>query len=202
MSPTPNPSWIVLRDRAVRGDIAAAAELSQQIWIRAYRDAYSVLHDPGAAKDVAQDTWIKVLPRWPFFENDGQFKKFVDITARNGAIDELRRRRRGGGPPLRAEGDDIGGVEPPDPGLGPEDTASNNERRRRLYVCIRQLDDLERKIVLLRQVGYTNLEIAATLTPPLTNQKVGVVYHQAAQKLRRCMEKEVMMPRPDVMEAV
>jgi RNA polymerase sigma-70 factor (ECF subfamily) len=197
VAPTPNSGWTALRDRALQGDVAAAEDLSQQICSRAYRIALAVLRQPDPAQDVAQSTWLKVLPYWPSFAHDGQFKVFVDVTARNRAIDELRRQRPGGGPLPRTEGEDTGRPGPVDPGPGPFDIASNNERRQQLYACIGQLEDLERKIVLLRLAGYSNIEIAVLLG--MTNERVGVLYHRATQKLRRCMEN-AMMRRPDVME--
>ncbi|HEV3153235.1 MAG TPA: RNA polymerase sigma factor [Candidatus Baltobacteraceae bacterium] len=51
-------------ERAAAGDAAARAELAQATWPDVYRIAYSLLHDPHAAQDAAQEasarTWSRI----------------------------------------------------------------------------------------------------------------------------------------------
>ncbi|MDF1667447.1 MAG: sigma factor, partial [Planctomycetota bacterium] len=42
---------------------SAVAQLLDQYWVRAYRVAYQLVGDSGAAEDVAQETFVAVLKK-------------------------------------------------------------------------------------------------------------------------------------------
>jgi RNA polymerase sigma-70 factor, ECF subfamily len=83
------------------GVLAAAQEGSEAAFARLWRDGnpallrYLRVMAPGAAEDVAAETWLQVVRGLAGFRGDEQgWRAWLFTTARRRAIDEARRRSR------------------------------------------------------------------------------------------------------------
>lgn len=103
-----------LVEAALRGEEHAFASLVERYERQVYWIAYDVLLDREEARDVAQETFIRVHAALERFDLNRDFLNWIYRIARNLAIDALRRRRRRA---LPAE--DLTHVPLPDAG-GPE----------------------------------------------------------------------------------
>jgi RNA polymerase sigma factor (sigma-70 family) len=84
--------------RACREGGAAIAnalrELDRAFFAVLYRDGLRVLRDPDAARDLVQETFIKVWRRCATFRGDSELLPWVKMILRNAAIERLRQPRR------------------------------------------------------------------------------------------------------------
>lgn len=142
---------------------------------RAYRAAYGVLRDRALAEEVAQEACIKALARLDSFRGRGSFAGWVRKIAHNLAIDALRRRR------------------PIDPGLDPdafpgdddpEAAAFRREAGDALHLCLAELTDHQREIVLAKyHDGMKGREVALE-----ANVEEGTVWATLSQSARNLIE--------------
>jgi|GEM_PF-1863941 len=72
-------------------DEAAVADLLDRYWERAYRVVFQLTRDPGAAEDVAQETFVQVLQRVDSLRDPERFRGWFFGILRNTA----KTRRRG-----------------------------------------------------------------------------------------------------------
>jgi RNA polymerase sigma-70 factor (ECF subfamily) len=125
-----------------------------------YQLAYGILHDPGLAEDVVQETMIKAWRGLGDFRGEASTRTWVLRIAHNTAIDALRRRRDRSYAP-----EDL----PEDAGVMPDvhDPAARAAGRSDLATlrdALAELDQLSRSIVVLREIeGLSYVEIADTL---------------------------------------
>jgi RNA polymerase sigma-70 factor (ECF subfamily) len=84
----------VLIRAAMAGDVGAFEQIvrlhQQSVW----RYLRRLLGDPGAAEDVAQETFLRVYRRLPTYAFRSRFSTWVFQIARNAGLDELRSRAR------------------------------------------------------------------------------------------------------------
>ena len=78
-----------------RGDQDAFAALLSRYQNRLYRYLLRLVHDPTAADDVFQQTWMRVLENIRRYDPGRSFDAWLFAIARNVAIDHLRRRQPG-----------------------------------------------------------------------------------------------------------
>jgi RNA polymerase sigma-70 factor (ECF subfamily) len=137
---------------AQRGSRDALAELYAAHWPRAHRAAYLVVHDAGAAEDIAQDAFLAAVDALDRFDRRRPFGPWLHRIVINRAIDWGRRealRRNAGNP------DD----EPAAP--APEQLSGE------LMPALAQLAPEQRAVVVLRHLlEYTPGEIARMLELP------------------------------------
>jgi RNA polymerase sigma-70 factor (ECF subfamily) len=164
--------------RAARqGDAGAVDELFRRHWPSAYRAAYLVVGDAGAAEDIAQEAFLKAIAALDQFDRRRPLAPWLHRIAVNRAIDHGRSRAQrfevpvaaeppaaGSGIPAAASGP---GLSPaasdarlspaaPDPGLSPE-----------LMAALGALPSDHRAVIVLRHLlGYTPGEIARMLELP------------------------------------
>jgi RNA polymerase sigma-70 factor (ECF subfamily) len=148
---------------AQRGSGEALEELFRRHWPRAYRSAYMVIRDAGAAEDVAQEAFMAAIRALDRFDRRRPFAPWLQRIAVNKAIDHVRARR------VRAEVSV--GREPRSEaatataeafGAGEED-----ERGRHLDAALAELSPEHRAIVAMRFVlDLTPGEIAKRLDLP------------------------------------
>ncbi|MGB3411373.1 MAG: RNA polymerase sigma factor [Microthrixaceae bacterium] len=129
--------------------------------------AYGILHDRGLAEDVVQETMIKAWEASESFRGESSTRTWITRIAHNTAIDALRRRR-----------DQItsGGELPEAGSLAPGDETENRAEGRAdlelLAKALRNLDELSRTIVILREVDAMSYQqIAETLDLPVPTVK-------------------------------
>lgn len=70
----------------------ALRELDRSFFARLYQIGMQSLHDADAAKDLVQDTFIKVWQRCATFRGDSELLPWIKVILRHGAIERLRRR--------------------------------------------------------------------------------------------------------------
>jgi RNA polymerase sigma-70 factor (ECF subfamily) len=142
----------LIRD-AQRGSRDALAELYALHWPRAHRAAYLVVHDAGAAEDIAQDAFLAAVDALDRFDRRRPFGPWLHRIVINRAVDWGRREalRRSAGDPA----EQAGTTEPAET-IGGE-----------LMPALAQLPPEQRAVVVLRHLlEYTPGEIARMLELP------------------------------------
>jgi RNA polymerase sigma factor (sigma-70 family) len=94
-----NGGWLdrVSFMRACRDGAAieqALRELDRDYFAVLYRDGLRTLHDPEAARDLVQETFIKVWRRCATFRGDSELLSWIKVILRNGAFERLRQTTR------------------------------------------------------------------------------------------------------------
>jgi len=138
---------------AQRGSRDALAELYASHWPRAHRAAYLVVHDAGAAEDIAQDAFLAAVDALDRFDRRRPFGPWLDRIVINRAIDWARREalRCSAGDPAERSGSTR-----PAEAIGGE-----------LMPALAQLPAEQRAVVVLRYLlEYTPGEIARLLELP------------------------------------
>jgi RNA polymerase sigma-70 factor (ECF subfamily) len=137
---------------AQRGSRDALAELYAAHWPRAHRAAYLVVHDAGAAEDIAQDAFLAAVDALDRFDRRRPFGPWLHRIVINRAIDWGRREalRRNAGDPAD------------EPAAAPPEQLSGE-----LMPALAQLAPEQRAVVVLRHLlEYTPGEIARMLELP------------------------------------
>jgi RNA polymerase sigma-70 factor, ECF subfamily len=141
--------------RLVRGAQRGSAEDFEALfalhWPRAYRTAWLVVHDAGAAEDIAQEAFIAALRALDRFDRRRPFGPWLTRIVVNRAIDWARARRLQAVP-----------SETVAPAARPEEGWSEE-----IVAALRALPVDQRAVVVLRHgLGYTPGEIAKLLDLP------------------------------------
>jgi RNA polymerase sigma-70 factor (ECF subfamily) len=140
-----------------------------------------MLRNEQDARDVAQDTLIKVIKNLHRYDPTRKFSTWVFGIARNTAIDCQRKRRRIGDAPKR---------EPAYEGPSPMEETSREQRAGRLHEALGQLPPKYREVLVLYHFEHLKYqEIADTLQIP-----IGTVMNRifrARRRLRALYDAEV-----------
>ncbi len=136
-------------ERARRGD-ARALESIYRLYSRAcYTLALRILGEPGAAEDVVQEVFLRVLSMLRGFRGDAPFGAWLKRLTANATIDVIRRNRRH----LEDDAEAI-----------LESTASggvDGEASADAWALLQRLSPRARAVLLLHEVeGYTHRELA------------------------------------------
>ena len=138
---------------AQAGSASDLEALFRAHWPRAFRAAYLVTHDAGAAEDIAQEAFLAAVRALDRFDRRRPFGPWLHRIVVNRAIDWVRARQ------LRGEvelGESVAAVDPVEP-TEPE----------RLVAAIRELPPEQRAVIVLRHLlEYTPGEIAELLDLP------------------------------------
>jgi RNA polymerase sigma-70 factor, ECF subfamily len=140
---------------AQRGSSDAFEALFRLHWTAAYRAAWLVVHDSGAAEDIAQESFIAAVRALDRFDRRRPFGPWLHRIVVNRAIDAARSRA------LRREvhasaAADVAAAEAPPQGLSDA-----------LTTALAELGPEQRAVVALRYLlEYTPGEIAALLELP------------------------------------
>ena len=70
----------------------ALRELDRSFFAKLYQIGVQTLHDADAARDLVQDTFIKVWQRCATYRGDSDLLPWIKAILRHGAIERLRRR--------------------------------------------------------------------------------------------------------------
>lgn len=153
--------------RARAGDEEAFGELVKTYHQRVYGVAYGIVGNEADAKEIAQQTWVKVWNKLHGFKEDSEFFTWVYRVASNTCMDFLRSRAR------RREEALADGLEPvPDPGLErapsevsrPDREAERAEIRAVFEKALGTLSPEHRLALTLREVdGLSYEEIARAM---------------------------------------
>lgn len=112
------------------------------------------------AKDVLQETLVRVWSALDSYEHDGRFRAWMFAIARNAALDRIRAERD-----ARSMGT-LGGLS--DGGASPADRAEQREFVGDLESALEKLPEARRSVFVMRQeAGLTYREIADAMGIPL-----------------------------------
>ncbi|MFL5825440.1 MAG: RNA polymerase sigma factor [Thermoleophilaceae bacterium] len=149
---SPRAERALLRE-AQAGSAEALEELFRRFWTPAYRAAYFVVHDAGAAEDIAQEAFLSAVRSLERFDRRRPFGPWLNRIVVNRAIDHAR-----AGALRREVLGEWEGSSPPEPDPGEHDE---------LVAALATLPPDRRAVVVLRYVlGYTPGEIAKLLGLP------------------------------------
>ncbi len=144
----------------------ALAELTRRHADAVYRVALSVTRSHEQAEDVAQDALLKAWQALPTFRSDAPLKNWLLRITHNTAISALRKRRD-----IQLDPLDL----PEAPAAAHLSVEARVEDRVSIDAfedALRQLDDLSRSVVVLREVeGMSYEEISHVLDVPLPTVK-------------------------------
>lgn len=159
--------------RAKEGDDSAFTELVRRHQNNIYRLAYGYLGEREAARDAAQEVFLKAFQGLPYFQSDSQFSTWLYSICKNHCLNILRHERLA---------DKI------DP---PETASAKNSLplKIRLKKLLGQLKDEHRDILILRYYQDLKYEqIARTLDISLNTAKVRLF--RAKAELKELMGEE------------
>ena len=136
---------------AQRGSVSDLEALFRTHWPRAFRAAYLVTHDAGAAEDIAQESFLAAIRALDRFDRRRPFGPWLHRIVVNRAIDWTRARK------LRSE------VELIDSVPAPEVTAAGGET----FTALARLSPEHRAVIVMRYLlEFTPGEIADALDLP------------------------------------
>jgi RNA polymerase sigma-70 factor (ECF subfamily) len=159
---------------AQRGSMADLEALFRHHWPRAYRAAYLVVHDSGAAEDIAQEAFLAAVRNLDRFDRRRPFGPWLHRIVVNRAIDWSRART------LRRESGDAALAATAAP-AEPE-----NPHSRTLAAALAELSPEHRAVIVLRHLlEYTPGEIAELLGLPrgTVNSRLRRGLDQLSQRL-------------------
>jgi RNA polymerase sigma-70 factor (ECF subfamily) len=159
----------LLLDRCRTGDALAWEALVRQYQSRVYGIAYHYVGNAEDARDLAQEIFVRVYQNLTVCANEEMFLPWMIRIARNACIDHVRRRKaRSYGRELPL--DAITTLS--DHGNNPEQQWASDSRKRLIHRALKELTDLNREIILLKEIQGLQLEeIASLLKVPLGTVK-------------------------------
>jgi RNA polymerase sigma-70 factor (ECF subfamily) len=136
---------------AQRGSVSDLEALFRSHWPRAFRAAYLVTHDAGAAEDIAQESFLAAIRALDRFDRKRPFGPWLHRIVVNRAIDWTRARK------LRGEVELVESLPAPEPpGSGGETLAA-----------LAKLTPEHRAVIVMRYLlEFTPGEIAEALDLP------------------------------------
>ena len=172
-----------LLERCRQGDELAWEALVRRFQARVFGVVYHYLRDREEARDVAQETFVRIYRRLETFEGSETFVPWMLRVARNCSIDRIRHLKAR--PGLDGSPVDERTVDP-DSGPGPESIAMADERQRVLYQALDLMTAINREMILLKEIqGLKQREIADLLSIPLGTVKARS--NRARVELARCI---------------
>jgi RNA polymerase sigma-70 factor (ECF subfamily) len=154
-----------------RSDPVASAAFISRFQGRVYGLALSILHDPKAAEDVAQEVFVRAWRHAGVFDSRrGSVAAWLLTIARNAAIDVLRVRR-----PITVDIDELVTVPPELSPRDPADAAVVGDDTSRLRDALTRLPESQRRAVVLAGMwGMSASEIADLEQIPLGTAKTRI----------------------------
>lgn len=160
--------------------------LVEKYKMKAYFFALSIVGNQEDALDLSQEAFIKAYRSIKFFKTNFKFKIWFFRILRNHCIDFLRKKKRKRECSLEEKREQHG-TEFSDPSPNPAMLLERNGLRQKLWEEINQLKDLEKEIVIYKDVhGMSYEEIARILDIP--KGTVASTLHKARKKLKNSLK--------------
>ena len=151
------------------GDELAWEMLVRRFQSRIYGIARTYVGDADEARDLAQDIFVRIYRHLDGCRDADRFLPWMIRIARNACIDHLRRRK------ARPPAQDIPAEEAlrlVAPGETPDEDIIRRERLRIIEIALQTLSEINREMILLKDMqGLTLEEIAELLGLPLGTVK-------------------------------
>jgi RNA polymerase sigma-70 factor (ECF subfamily) len=143
--------------------------LVRQFQSRIYGIACHYVGNTEDARDLAQETFVRIYQNLAVCPDEERFLPWVIRITRNICIDHLRRRRAR--PPVQdIAAEDL--VSLRSPGGDPGQLYAADSRKRQVHSALQGMTDLNREIILLRDIqGLALEEIASLLHIPIGTVK-------------------------------
>ena len=142
-------------ERVLAGDRTAQRELYEAHVDRVYRLAYRMVGEDALARDLTQDTFVRVFAKLDGFRGDAAFSTWLHSVAMSVVLNGLRTRKR-----IRSRERDMESL--PEPGIEPRRVEP--DLKARLTRAVRALPEPYRAVFVMHDLeGYTHREIAAAL---------------------------------------
>lgn len=170
-------------EQAQQGNLQAFNRLVEAYQAQAFNVAYRLIGQREAAADATQEAFVSAYRHLRQYRG-GSFKSWLTRIVVNSSYDLLRQARVRSAESL----DDLSehGLDPADPGEGPEAGALRADQRRALERCLATLPAEQRAVLVLSDVqGTSYSEIAAALRTSLGTVKSRL--SRARQKMRHCL---------------
>jgi RNA polymerase sigma-70 factor (ECF subfamily) len=158
-----------LLEQCRAGDELAWEALVRRYQGRVFALAYHYLRDREEAREVAQETFIRVYRGLRTFDGEGSFTAWLVRVARNCAIDRIRKLQSS----PAYEGDEVEATDPlVATGPDPEDHSLAQDRRDLICRALDRMSEINREMILLKEIqGLKQREIADMLAIPLGTVK-------------------------------
>ncbi len=180
-----SPSDEELVKNAKKGDTLAFEQLVQRYEGKIYNLIYRMVEDKTVAKDILQETFIKVYRSLPAFRENSKFSTWLYRIAINFCLMHARKKKKktfSFDELIQTEEDEIP-KDIPDWSSNPEATLQNKELKKKLENAISSLPDKYKSVLILRDIdGLSNKEVSKILniTVPAVKSRV----HRAREFLR------------------
>ncbi len=183
--------------QAKAGKQEAFGKLADKYYEMVYAVAFGVLHHREAARDVAQEAFLKAHRELAHFEGKSKFKTWLYRITFNSAIDEQRRKR----PAQSLDATDVSDDEDEAPVIitdttaGPREKAEQSELKRVVAKALEELSADHRAVLVLREwQGLSYEEIAETLKLELGTVMSRLFY--ARKKLGEVLSSKIEVNKP------
>ncbi len=161
--------------KAARGDTQALTLLIDQYKDIAYNLALSIVKNPEDARDITQDSFIKVLEKISSFRNDSKFSTWLYRIVYNQSVGFLKTENRTC--LLDCE------TQENKPGYDND----HEETIQELYRAINTLADTDRNVIMLFYLAEKSVKEMALITG-LSQGNIKVILHRARKKIYNIMD--------------
>jgi len=165
--------------RAISGDPEALTSLINQYRDIAYNLALSIAKDDEDAKDITQDSFLKVLENIHRFRNEAKFTTWLYRIVYNQSIRFVKERNT----------ENIVKTESISIPENPYSEYSVKKEYIELYKAINLLEDNDRNIILLFYLGEKSIKQIGTITG-MSASNIKVMLHRARKKLYKKLNYE------------
>jgi RNA polymerase sigma factor (sigma-70 family) len=159
--------------RAISGDPDALTLLINEYKDIAFNLALSIVKDKENAKDITQDSFLRVLENINGFRNESKFSTWLYKIVYNQSIQFVQRYKS-------AKFINIDSIKTND---FASDLPNGEDKYLELYKSIEQLEDNERNIVMLFYLADKSIKEIILITD-LSNSNIKVILHRARKRLQ------------------
>ncbi len=172
---------------AKQGNGTAFEEIVLRTEKQVYNLALSIVKSREDAEDITQETYLKLWRTLPDSKEITAAKRYIFNTARNTAIDLLRKKAKQNEADIfviTPEGEFEHDIADTDPASRPDETYWNNVRAQTVRECISELPLRMRELITLRDIDELSYsEIAEILGIPEGTVRSGL--SRAREKLKK-----------------
>jgi RNA polymerase sigma factor (sigma-70 family) len=147
--------------------------------------AYGFVHDLERARDIVQDTFIRLYQQ-DRSKVEAGLKTWLFTVCRNRALDILRKDKR------LVELEEEKALRIPGNEISPDHAADREERFQQVFVALERLTDNQQEVIRLKfQQGLSYKEISAVTGLSMGN--VGFLLHTALKRLRALLPEDLLI---------